>query len=296
VEKVRSCILSARNDRVQRLALHPIFSLSLPIPTAVVWLDGPIADTQEGRQKLAEILTPTEADRILPAITSQDSTLRRRGLSAAHDRLALHNALAELTQRQTPNAHRLSHTSLGQPIFLEPEGLASQMLHVSFTHDGDAHLCALAHSSAVAGVGIDVVHLPRLRGRSDEYFHRFARHFMSDAEYAAFRVSAEGECGEPLLRRVAAHFSLMESASKALGTGLKIGAGMGTTSSLPKQSIGVSQLEPEVRWLLGDDANDWIDFRWANHMAGHWSANEEYAVSIALLLRMNDGAPVASSS
>ena len=106
---------------------------------------------------------------------------------------------------------------------------------------------------------------------------------MSDAEYGHFSQAADS-C-EALLLRAAAHFSLMESASKALGTGLKIGAGMGKPESLPKQSIGVSELEPEVKFLLSHEAMSRCDQLGASRLEGHWAADGEYGVSAVLLWR-----------
>ena len=83
--------------------------------------------------------------------------------------------------------------------------------------------------------------------------------------------------------RVAAHFSLMEAASKALGTGLKIGGGMGSPASLPKQSLGVSALEPKVTFLLDGMARQRMDELGATHCTGYWSADDEFLVSVALL-------------
>jgi phosphopantetheinyl transferase (holo-ACP synthase) len=150
---------------------------------------------------------------------------------------------------------------------------ACRNLHISNTHDGGAHIVIAAHDPSLVGVGIDAVWLPRLRrpGKDRDYLLRFARQFMSAEEWQGFRAADEAE-GDPVfgvrcsgfqgsrppaadpdegLRvRVAAHFSLMEAASKALGTGLKIGVGMGRETSLPKQSLGALRLHPDVRLLF----------------------------------------------
>lgn len=132
---------------------------------------------------------------------------------------------------------------------------------------------------------MDVVHLLRLRGeRKDRrYLESFARHFMSADELAGLLEAGSKEDEEGFRIRVAAHFSLMEAASKALGTGLKIGAGMGGPESLPKQSIGIRGLEPRVEFLLGLDARNRIACLKAERLTGTWAADGEYLVSAAVL-------------
>jgi phosphopantetheinyl transferase (holo-ACP synthase) len=123
-------------------------------------------------------------------------------------------------------------------------GLAARDLHVSFSHDGEVVVGLAACAPGLRGLGVDLVHLPRLRrpGKDAAYLHRFARHFMAPDEYAAFQAAAAGDDLERLRCRVAAHFSLMEAASKALGTGLKMGGGLGRPTSLPKRSLNVVDL------------------------------------------------------
>jgi len=105
---------------------------------------------------------------------------------------------------------------------------------------------------------------------------------MSESEYAAFLAESAGESEDQIVRRVAAHFSLMESASKALGTGLKIGGGMGKPESMSKRSINVAGLNP-VRWQLESEVESRMSALGATRMEGHWSADSEYLVSSAFL-------------
>ncbi len=143
----------------------------------------------------------------------------------------------------------------------EQNGLADRHLHISNTNDGGAHVVLAAYGETISGVGVDLVALSRLRNPSKnfEYFARFARQFMSEQELRFFFEACESSNADtqnpsklkPFLSTLAArsehekalllsaaHFSLMESASKACGTGLKMGIGMGKTESLPKQSLG----------------------------------------------------------
>jgi phosphopantetheinyl transferase (holo-ACP synthase) len=106
---------------------------------------------------------------------------------------------------------------------------------------------------------------------------------MCEEEWTGFAAQAEREDEERLRHRVAAHFSLMEAASKACGTGLKIGAGMGRPTSLSKQALGVRRLSPTVELLFGPEAQ----VRLAALGATRWEAcvgsEEEYLVSAVLL-------------
>jgi phosphopantetheinyl transferase (holo-ACP synthase) len=164
-------------------------------------------------------------------------------------------------------------------------------LHISFTHDGNAVIALAAHAPELRGVGIDVVRLARLAGRGRDYLERFARHFMSDCEFETFLKHSSDESEEAMIRRAAAHFSLMEAASKALGTGLKIGGGMGKPESLPKRSVNarVSGLgsrvsEWEVEFDLESDAMERIRVLKASRVEGYVSADSEYLVSAAFLM------------
>ena len=113
-----------------------------------------------------------------------------------------------------------------------------------------------AYHADLAGIGIDAVYLPRLmrQGKEETYLRRFAARFMSEREKSAFAQASAGESLEALRLRAAAHFSLMEAGSKALGTGLKIGGGMGRETSLPKQSIGVLEMGPAAQMLFEGEA------------------------------------------
>jgi phosphopantetheinyl transferase (holo-ACP synthase) len=169
----------------------------------------------------------------------------------------------------------------------EERGTDCRHLHVSNTHDGGAHLVLAAYAETLVGVGIDAVHLPRLRrpGKDGAYLRQFAAKFMAAEEREAFETAAAQDDEEQLRIRVAAHFSLMEAASKACGTGLKIGAGMGRPTSLPKQSLGVHSLTPDVELLFGPEARTRLETLGATRWEGHWSADDAYLISAALLWR-----------
>lgn len=154
---------------------------------------------------------------------------------------------------------RITHTPLGQPRPLRSgplaawgrqAGVRAEDLHVSFSHDGARLAALLAWLPGIRGLGIDLVHLPRLAtpGKDRDYLHRFARRAMATDEYAAFAEAAACDEADELRRRVAAAFALKEAASKALGTGLLLGLGLGNAQSvaLPTLRVTWGQRGPQV--------------------------------------------------
>lgn len=236
---------------------------------------------------------------------------------------------------ELPNGLEWRRDALGKPYTEWTGALAdwgtesgheSHHLHVSNTHDGGMHIVIAAYSADLAGIGIDLVWLPRLRlpGKDRDYLLRFARRFMSASEWQAFEssideaylpasladraaISAVGgellrgaagdkpppytgspscpESDESLRLRTAAHFSLMEAASKACGTGLKIGVGMGRETSLPKQSLGALRLEPEVELEFGPEAQARLEAMGAVRYEAFVRADAEMLVSVVALYR-----------
>lgn len=276
---------------------------ALRVPHALIWLPRSWAVEPEQRA-LRELLLPLCLKRHLRAIERNSHSAHwRRAVRAVSERLALHAAFHSLlegrrgageTHHPPPNTLYLAHTPLGQPllrwrggtaVWARERGIHARDLHISFTHDGDAHLAFLAHAPGLRGLGIDIVHLSRLRtdGKDAAYLRRFARHFMSEEEFSVFELASRQDNRVALTERVAAHFSLMEAASKALGTGLKIGGGMGRPASLPKQSIGLSALAPAVKFTLAPEAEARCRYLHATRLEGYWSAGSEYLVSVALL-------------
>jgi phosphopantetheinyl transferase (holo-ACP synthase) len=265
---------------------------ALPVVTAEAlgvgrWVLG----NDERRKQRGEGQGASNDQRRVPKLETRNSKLETFPPNA--QRLTP-NAPTSVTRHLTPDTLYLSHTPLGQPLvrwrgefeaWAQEQGISSQTMHISFTHDGDAHIATAAYAPGLRGIGVDVVYMPRLRKSEKglEYLHRFARHFMSCQEHEGFKDAAQDEALERVLCRVSAHFSLMEAASKALGTGLKIGAGMGRAESLPKQSIGVKLLQPDVQFLLTPDAEARCKHLRGSFLEGHWSFDEEYLVSIVLL-------------
>ena len=226
----------------------------------------------------------------------------RRTEAYVRDRRAACQALQSLFAAQdfpTEHAEEDLHwrrDALGKPYlqwsgqvaeWAAARGYDSRCLHVSNTHDGPAHIVLLAYDETLVGIGVDAVYLPRLRlpGKEAAYLRRFARQFMAEEELAAFAAATLETDEEGLRIRVAAHFSLMEAASKACGTGLKIGVGMGAATSLPKASLGALRLEPQVELLIGPEAQARLTALGATRQAGYWGADDDTLLSAVFLWR-----------
>ena len=232
----------------------------------------------------------------------RESRDERFTVERARNEVAIHAALKEMFRAEgfpetLPNEALLwRHNGWGQPFvqwrgaareWADAQGYSDSNLHVSNTHDGTAHLVFAAYSERLAGVGIDAVYLPRLQ-RSDkgrDYLRRFARQFMSESEFAAFERAAETDSDSEFTVRAAAHFSLMEAASKACGTGLKIGVGMGRDYSLPKQSIEVRQLAPQIDLEFTGKARNRIEQMGVVGHKANWTTDGDYLISVVGLFK-----------
>ncbi len=178
----------------------------------------------------------------------------------------------------------LMRDSRGRP-YAALNGAPAANLHVSNTHDGGERLLLLAQSDQLAGIGLDIVHLPRLRrpGKDATYLHRMARRFMGNAEWVGFEKAASEDTDEELRVRVAAHFSLMEAASKALGTGIKLLDSL--PSTLPVSSISILSLQPDTLVIFEGDAEAHkIEIEGGKCMA-YWEADNNFLVSAVLIMK-----------
>ena len=171
----------------------------------------------------------------------------------------------------------------------ELQGRDSRYLHLSNTHDGGAHIVLATYAPELVGLGIDAVYLPRMcrPGKDKNYLLRFARQFMSEEEWNLVSAGSVTEAEADLRVRVAAHFSLMEAASKACGTGLRIGGGIGRATSLPKYALGVRSLDSPVELLFEQEATDRMTFLGATRYEAHWAADNEFLVSVVLFFAPN---------
>ena len=239
----------------------------LEIPLSVPYAFGWIRSEKSVRDRATNFLFTKKAgesavDSLLNGLKSEVFPELRGGRFMGVERF--------LDTEEVSNGLIWKRDDLGKPFvefagelkeFAEQNGISDKYLHISNTNDGGAHVVLAVYGENIAGVGVDLVDLSRLRRPSKDiaYFKRFARQFMSEQELAYFLEACEllnsatrpdeyllnlfsdtnaTSQEETILLLSAAHFSLMESASKACGTGLKMGVGMGHSESLPKQSLG----------------------------------------------------------
>lgn len=186
---------------------------------------------------------------------------------------------------------RVAHTPLGQPYLMDASGDQLPGWGLSFAHDGGLHVCAAAQGSALAGLGVDLVHVPRLQrnGKDARYLLRLARRILPAEALAS--LGGEVECSdlESLRERVAAHFALMEAASKALGTGLRMGAGLGQAFGLPPRSVGAVSVSPSVRMFASGEAAARLAALGGGRLAGQWWRRGELLVGLAVALKAESG-------
>jgi phosphopantetheine--protein transferase-like protein len=258
----------------------------------VAWLPSEFADAPDSASLWDTLITPQEKHRLRAFLERPEGSWPARVCHAGNERFVLPlivgEALGGVDFASRTVAPRIRHTPLGQPrVRWNSAPSDGGNVQISFTHDGGAHVAVAACHDGLVGIGVDLVHLPRLHriGESRESLDRFARQFMSDEEREAFLSNSAQEDVAEATVRSAAHFSLMEAASKALGTGLKIGGGMGKAGSLPKRSLNAIELQPEVRFALGPEAEARCRRLRATRLEGHWSHDAEYLTSIALLWR-----------
>lgn len=209
------------------------------------------------------------------------------------DRLTGEEALRRLFDLQETSLERTMlgldwrRDALGKPFVIWDDRSPLQHRHtqVSNSHDGGFHVVLAACNPRLVGLGVDLVYLPRLRrpGRDCRYLLRFARRFMGESEFAAFTHAARHDDEEALRIRAAAHFSLMESLSKACGTGLRLGIGLGKTTSLPPHTLGVLNLEPEVECLFAGQARQRLAVLEVSSWRAVWTRGPDYLLSAAAL-------------
>lgn len=190
----------------------------------------------------------------------------------------------------------MRHDPLGKPYvewrgamveWAETQGILAEHCHISNTSDGDLHLVFAVYCEYLAGVGIDAVWIPRMEreGKNRDYLLRFARRFMSELEWSGFERYTYGAVENVLRFGVMTHFSLMEAASKACGTGLRIGLGMGRSTSLPMQSLGAEMIIPIVHLLIEGEALIRFQELGVSHSEAYWGLEEEYIIALVLLCK-----------
>jgi len=159
---------------------------------------------------------------------------------------------------------------------------------VSFTHDGSMRLGAVAFREDVIGLGIDVVDLCRFAryDRDEKLRDRLAERLFGTSEDRS--LAARGS-DVPDAHLLALAFSMKEAVSKALGTGLRLGLGMGGGHGLPLADIGVALCR-------GGDGSDETDVALVRRAArrlrqiggqrveGRWAMRETHVLTLAIVL------------
>jgi len=204
----------------------------------------------------------------------------------AEQALALRVALAALhDEGRAPDPARctLAHTRLGAPLVRVRGGPPALRPRVSLCHEGGAHVALAGCAPGLVGVGIDAVRLDRLRRRDAAHLRRLAERFLPPAGCEALEWEARAGGPEALLAGVAARFALVEAASKALGTGLRLGLGLGARGGLPPPEMGVVEWRGAVRLEPGAAARRRMAALGAARIGGHAGCDAEYAVGVVLL-------------
>ena len=97
----------------------------------------------------------------------------------------------------------------------------------------------------IAGIGADIVEVPRVERLLARYGERFARRLLSSAEWDGFRASPNRQT------YLAGRFAAKEAFAKALGTGLRHPVSLSnisvTNDALGKPNI---ELDPALEALL----------------------------------------------
>jgi len=139
-----------------------------------------------------------------------------------------------------PDANTLYHTRWGQPRLRcrnRKDMVDRQPPAVSIADDGGLALCAMAYGSAIRGLGIDIVAPGRFTHIANDARRRSR---FSDRILAEEERRDLASVGEPLMANyLARSFALKEAAAKSLGTGLRLGLGMGGDHGVPPQSLRV---------------------------------------------------------
>lgn len=147
--------------------------------------------------------------------------------------------------RVSPNTANVVYSGLGAPRMCLDPSLMDQIggARVSFTHDGGVSFVCLQVSAQQDGLGIDAVFLPRLRRPSTSA--KLGRLYS--------RLGGDpNDDGTDLGLSVARILAIKESASKALGTGLRLGLGIGRRGSLRLDQLHIQ--EPDTVVALGGAA------------------------------------------
>jgi phosphopantetheinyl transferase (holo-ACP synthase) len=205
------------------------------------------------------------------------------GQESADTALAVGRAVRRLGLR--PEEFGLHYTEWGQPRLarrpaLEKQAAPTVARHglpvVSFTHDGTMRIAAVGCASGLIGLGVDVVDRARMERyqREPRLRQRLAR-----------RVLGRESEGEPTTDSIALAFCIKEAVSKALGTGLRLGLGMGGNYGARLHDIAVTLTDTTTAVSLSGSARERARALRASSVEVHHLALPTHWLAVALLGR-----------
>ena len=160
-------------------------------------------------------------------------------------------------------------------------GLPPDRIEVSNSHERGTELVAVACSASIRGIGADLVQLRRIERHQPEELRRLARRFMSSTAFDLF-IDRIRHAPEMAAEHAAASFALMEAASKVLGTGLRMGLGVGGPVSVPMRSIHVEASPSGWRVAAIGEAGVRLESLGCDRLAGAcWSDGELVCACVA---------------
>jgi holo-[acyl-carrier protein] synthase len=217
------------------------------------------------------------------------------GLNGVERTDAVRRCLSRLGM--APDAYSLNHSPWGQPRLKRRAGrdvAASHLPAMSIADDGDLALCAMAYGSAIRGLGVDVVAPGRFAQIASDprRLLRFLERILAEEERRQTASVAEPLMGAYLARL----FALKEAVAKSLGTGLRLGFGMGAGHGLPPQSLRVLPSRGSAVVFADGPAAQRMRRLGAHRVAASVEEQNGYTLAIAVLLgRDSRNQPSASN-
>ena len=163
-------------------------------------------------------------------------------------------------------------------------GLMDARLCVSNTDERGVSLAVCAMSPDVMGIGVDLVRVARMAPWTDSVsrYGRFVRRMCGADEATEMLDSASGQPADLLL---AAAFARREAASKALGVGLRLGAGYNSPTALRMSELAATPGLGEAYIVPGPLAAARIRALRGRRMATVAAAGAGFVAAVAFLLR-----------
>ena len=121
----------------------------------------------------------------------------------------------------------------------------------------------------IAGIGADIVEVPRMADLLARYGERFVRRVLAEAEWDGFRPAPTGVATSPA-------FPAKEAFAKALGTGLRYPVSLSrisiTNDALGKPTLGLDPTLSNMCWVAVSQADTSLSAMSAASLARSWSS------------------------